>query len=705
MSIKKLFDSTNSNRNYLSDTDQKTQFNEVESNKNVEQISLKQNTFVPQVDFSNPENFVRYGSAYLYYKGAIERIYDYYPYDGSDAEINKFYNELLDVEKHIFNNQYPRTNGYALLSADGWGTLNGSLDDGYGLPNSLEYITFYGGPNASSYTNLTDAFNNPENSKFQSSNLYDEDIYTTAGEPSDYGSGTRQSNLRSNFTNGVTIEFWLKKDAFNTSLTEKEVVYDMWNNNTSGSADYGRMRVELTGAASGSPFLITALSGTSGIYQQSIGVDLDTSSLQNFAHYAVSFYNDGSNFITKLYVNGELNDTNTTSGTLNELNSAGMMGRIGALLTASASPSGPVGADGSGKLSGSIDEFRFWKDRRDSKQIFDNYNRQVRGGTNTDISNTTLGVYFKFNEGITTDTSVDSTVLDYSGRISNGAWTGYDTSSRSTNSAIVLAGAASTEYLDPIVYSTHPEVSSLKTSLETTGINYDLQNNNAFVNLLPSWLTEDDVESESNIRKVNHIIGVYFDKLFLQIQAMNTFKWQNYTSGAYSPVPFAQHLPQSLGLYTPEIFIDSGVTERFLNRTADSNMESDLTETKNLIYLNLYNNLADIFKSKGTEKAVKNVFRCFNLDDRIIKLKTYANNQIFELDNNLKLVLAPNTSVNSNQNGNLEGVVYQKADASNSETLDFISGSYESGKEENYGFTLESNIIFMVAPMHRLTQI
>jgi len=322
MSIKKLFDSTNNNRNYLSDTDQKTQFSEVESNQNVEQIALKQNTYVPQIDFSKPQNFAKYGSAYLYYKAAMEHIYDYYPYDGSSAQIKKFYNELLGVEKYIFDNRYPRTNGYALLSADGWGTLNGSQDDGYGLPNSLEYITFYGGPNTSSYTNLSDAFDNPENSKFQSSNIYDTDIYTTAGEPSDYGSGTRQSNLRSNFTNGVTIEFWLKKDAFNTSLTEKEVVYDMWNNNTSGSAGYGRMRVELTGAASGSPFLITALSGTSGIYQQSIGVDLDTSSLQSFAHYAVSFYNDGSNFITKLYVNGVLNDTNTTSGALNELNPA-----------------------------------------------------------------------------------------------------------------------------------------------------------------------------------------------------------------------------------------------------------------------------------------------------------------------------------------------------------------------------------------------
>ena len=92
MSIKKLFDSTNKTRNYLSDTDQKNAFNEVESNKNVEEISTKQTTFVPQVDFSEPDNFVKYGSAYLYYKGAIERVYDYYPYDGSDAEINKFYN-------------------------------------------------------------------------------------------------------------------------------------------------------------------------------------------------------------------------------------------------------------------------------------------------------------------------------------------------------------------------------------------------------------------------------------------------------------------------------------------------------------------------------------------------------------------------------------------------------------------------------------
>ena len=146
MSIKKLFDSTGNSRNYLSQTTVSGSFKRVESSENIKQISTKQNTFVPQVDYSEPNNFAKYGSAYLYYKAAVERIYDYYPYDGSDAEINKFYNELLDIEKYIFNNLYPRTNGHALLCADGWGSLNGSIDGGYGTPSSLEYITFYGGP-------------------------------------------------------------------------------------------------------------------------------------------------------------------------------------------------------------------------------------------------------------------------------------------------------------------------------------------------------------------------------------------------------------------------------------------------------------------------------------------------------------------------------------------------------------------------------
>ena len=123
MSIKKLFDSTEKNKNYLTEKTDKTAFEDVESSRNVEEISKKQEHFLPQIDYSNPAKFARFGSAVLYYKSAFTRILDFYPYDGSDAEINKFYNGCLDIEKHIFDKLYPRTNGYIQLNRAGYGGI------------------------------------------------------------------------------------------------------------------------------------------------------------------------------------------------------------------------------------------------------------------------------------------------------------------------------------------------------------------------------------------------------------------------------------------------------------------------------------------------------------------------------------------------------------------------------------------------------
>ena len=64
-----------------------------------------------------------------------------------------------------------------------------------------------------------------------------------------------------------------------------------------------------------------------------------------------------------------------------------------------------------------------------------------------------------------------------------------------------------------------------------------------------------------------------------------------------------------MGLQSPEIFVDSSVMEKFLNRSETQAFKNDLDEIKNLIYLNLYNNVTYLFKSKGTEKAVRNVLR------------------------------------------------------------------------------------------------
>jgi len=714
MSIKKLFESTNKGKNYLSDTDQREAFKSVESATNAVEIKRRQDSFLPQIDYSKAANFAKYGSAYLYYKGAFERILDYYPYDGSDAELNKFYNDSLDIEKYIFNDIYPRTAGYILLSADGWGTRVGGLSGAYGRPDTLEYIQFVGGPNTASNTKLSDTFNNPENSKFQHSNVYDTNIYQTAGLPDSYGSGSRESNLKSDFDTGVTVEFWLKKAAFDNTKTQREAVLDIWNNDASSSADYGRLTIELTGAASGSPFLITAQSGTAGFLTASIGQNLDTDSLTSWGHYALVFQNVNSCITTKLYVNGYLNDTYTTgsagwvgaAATLSALKTKNMQGRIGSLLSApsgAAETYGDTAADWAGmaKLSASMDEFRFWKVARTGEEIGRHWFTQVHGGANTDISNATLGLYYKFNEGISTDTAIDSVVLDYSGRLGNGVWTGYDSDSRNTGSAILEASASTKEYLDPIIYATHPSVSALKTALLNSGSYHDSNNNNSFLSLMPAWLIESADTDASDLRKLTHIAGAYFDKLFLQISALPGLKALNYTSGSYKPIPFAQHFPQSLGLYAPEIFIDATVMEKFLNRDNDTLFESNLNETKNLIYLNLYNNLANIYKNKGTEKSIRNIFRCFNVDDRLISLNVYSDNQVFELKNNLKQTLITKKSINQNKNENLAGTIVQYFDSGSvTNSRSYISGSSVDGMtgsvypEDKYGFTAEADITF-----------
>ena len=65
-----------------------------------------------------------------------------------------------------------------------------------------------------------------------------------------------------------------------------------------------------------------------------------------------------------------------------------------------------------------------------------------------------------------------------------------------------------------------------------------------------------------------------------------TLRHQNYVSASHKPYTYAKHLPQSLGLYTPDLFIDSKVMEQFINRTDSELFEGDLHEVKNLIYIN-----------------------------------------------------------------------------------------------------------------------
>ena len=482
--IKKLFIKEGKQKT-LSDKTSESHGKDVESERAIEAAVAKKDRFLSHVRFhpASASNFARYGSAKKYYEDAIKYIADQYPYDGTLAEKTQWELSASQLDLYIYNDLYPRTTGYANLSSTGWGTLNGSVTSDYGLPNTLEYIQLKGGPNTGSASSLVEHFyfHKPG----VGSNLYQKHTKLSAS----YGSsdvGSRESNLKTDLDKGVTVEFWLKKPAFTVAKTIKEVVFDLWNGNTVGTGDYGRLIVEIKGDASASPFRVTCVSGSSGYTSQTIGSAPTVSSLQNWAHYAVSFKNDGSKIRTRLYVNGQLDEEKLLGSDVNEITGS-LIANIGALR---ATPVAGVSlSQGAGKFSGSIDDFRFWKTERDHKQIGRQYWGRIYGGTNTDAANTHLGVYYKFNEGITGVTANDETVLDYSGRTTNGYWVGYPGSSaRNTGSAAVESGTALSETTDPIIWQDHPDIVQLKTELENSGSLWDDNNNTLIYNTFPFLL-------------------------------------------------------------------------------------------------------------------------------------------------------------------------------------------------------------------------
>jgi len=676
----------------------------VESAEYIKAESENQSKFIPHIDFLTASNFCVYGSAKEYYKNAYSYVYNEYPYDGSLKERVQWELSGTYLDKYIFENIYPRTTGYIKLGKN-VGTITSATGsaNNYDASTNIEGIFFKGGPHrAENYNGSgTMALN------FTASNVYDAD--------------TRQeSNLEIDGTKGVTLEFWLSRSAFNYDQFEesrKQVIFDVWNSASFGNNDYGRFRVEITGSETsvGQYFNVTMLSGTDGLSaarlsgsflnHTDVAISSSTSLIGGWNHYAITLANSGSAMECKLYRNGALENTVLTGSTIN-LITGSMIGQIGSLV---AHASGTAGAQFSGSLSASLDELRFWKTERDGNEIGKYWFTQVGGGTNTDYNTVgtgsnkyspgnpvDLGVYYKFNEGVFNTSSTDTTdaiILDYSGRVSNGEWTGYQVGVRSTSSAITESSASLTEFKDPILYSTHPLVSSSLEVKEAEGEFYDRTNNSSIFHTLPGWIQEGDLENDRDtLLKLTQIIGSYFDTLQLQIDFLPRLKDADYISGSFKPFPFTNRLVESMGIDMSELFSDATALEAFGKRDDLINFSTKLDEIKNRVYQNIYNNLPLILKSKGTEQSFRNLIRCYGVDENLIKLNLYGNNTTHLIRNNFESSIIRKRYANFSTENKVEStVVQQTASGDATNTRSYVSSSSEMRYRGN---TYQAEVIF-----------
>ena len=686
MSIRDYFNKKNVLQNSVTELTKS-----VESPELVKEVVKRNKTFYPNLDFSDPESFVHFGSAEEYYRSSIERIYSSYPYDGSEAEKLQFKNNSTYLDQWLLDNKYPKSTGYALFSANGWGS--GTTVGQYGIPSSKEYIYTAGGLHTASveqHTSSQGIGTLALSKAFDKGTVYDPNK-------------NRTINYRINPLNGITIQFWMKKQSFGTTETDKEVILDLWNGNTVPIDDgaivhnYGRLTLELSGGLSNSTpnsvMYLTLQSGSKGIVNQPICLSTyNAASLANntWTHHTVTIKSKQQKLFVRYFQNGLLNSASVFDTATNIEEIPGKIdGYIGALST---SPSGSTYAAanmlGAGKLSASLDDFRYWKKDLTDEYIYNTWYYPVGGGSNSDDFRTDLGVYYKFNEGIVGSSSYDSVVLDYSGRVSNGRWVGYDTYSRSTGTAFTQK-----EPGDPIIRSDHPSVKSLVTEMARSGSIYDKSNSSNLYNAVPSWLREED-EQNSNIKYLHQILSSYLDTLYVQIGELPKLKDKNYYTASAEPYFFVDRLLNDQGLITPNSFIEGDVLEYFWDRSkTGEHFEQNIEKTKRLIYNNIYNNLEYIYKTKGTEKSFRNLLRCYGVDDELIKLNVYTDYGTHYLKDRYKDSSVKTKVLNFNKKNRTYGRVIQTSSSANSFT--FISGSGETIKNERFSaFSMEGGFIF-----------
>lgn len=662
MSIKDLFGKKSGKLLPLSDAEQIGE--EIESSDALVSLNKEKERFVPDIDFSDPSNFAKFGTAAKYYEDSIGLIYKTFPYDGSRKERINWKNSCSLLTNYIFDNEYPKNTGFINFGFNYGNTL--STIDSYDLTNNKEYIFIKGGPNTYSETDEAKTL-------FGKSNYYNEEY-------------KRASNLNLNCEDGVTVEFYLKKN--DNSGSQKQVIFDLWNSASYSAVDYGRFKIEIHPGISGEEnnFYVTNISGAYGVADVELNANSITDS--SWHHFAIVAINTDTSILFQLFQDGIL-VSEKTDGTPTSQVYGPMVATIGSLI----GQYSPASADlGYGKLSGSLDEFRYWKIKRTDKEISRYYFTEVYGGTNTDDANTDLGVYYKFNEGIfdkNQTSNIDANIIDYSGRISNGTWFGYTLGARETGSALVESGFTQEEPQEPILYSTHPDVIVLHSKFEKIALQHDQTNNSSIYNSFASWILETDQETTEGLYELTQIMSEFLDEFYFHVESLPTLKDSVYRDK--NPLPFAKRLLESSGLNTLELFSDSSILESFISRNEEDVFEEKIHHIKNTIYQNIYNNLLYIYRSKGTEKSIRNLLRCFGIDTELLKINLYANDEKFTFEDRIQYTSQKRNYINFNNPDNFEGTVYQTIDNTDPNSISYVKGDLES---RFFGNTLETEIIF-----------
>ena len=464
---------------------------------------------------------------------------------------------------------------------------------------------------------------------------------------------------------------------------------------------------------------------------------------EKWHHYAVTVANNEDNLKTVFYIDGIRNNTVVKESVNIGRVTGNMSGTIGVLAThdpQNVNYSPPTSTHRWGAMTGSLDDIRFWKTERNAREIGTYYDKPVYGATEEDVSrDPKLGLYYKFNEGITQNSNLDETVLDYSGRLNNGVIENYISEYiRNTGSAINESSTPNEEPLDAILYlNDHSKVTSALSSYVNLGRSYDLKNHTALAKSVPQWAYDSNGYGSSTRSSDFAIllqamasefdnIKMYIDNI-LRIKSTEITDYTNVTTtdyvsdndlylfgcssefgdshagigdnsqlvewnlkardfdinSVYSP---SGDWRLSQGDYDPTV--NESLLEMSEPASTPINFSQKTHEVKNKILKNVYKNLVHLYKSKGTENSFRNLIRCYGVDENLIKLNVYAKNEEREILNEPITAAIKKKSV-SFQGENQNATLHQTASLYDSDAKSYIPATTDITP-----WSVESSFVF-----------
>lgn len=556
------------------------------------------------INYKFPSSFCKFGLAELYYKKSFDYLLDSYPYDGSWYERRQWFESLMPWDRFFFNKIVPKSTGYLVFSPNGIGDIEGVYyNNRIKSPVKKEYILFYGGPHR--YGDRPYDSNKITSSVYQKSNL--------------------------SFGAENTIEFFLKpKQEMNTfSDQEIQCILDVWNQKHYTSSDYRRMfllvsyGVESTidvGFYFGSNFYSVSLrtkkdSGGNYLYDG------------NWHFYSITISFVEGDFLVpnriffKLFVDGEKVDEKYIDISTFERVESSLVASIGGFLGEFDTNTADM-PRGAGKFSGSIDEFRFFHYVRDERDIRSFSKTNIFGGTNTDDENLGLGIYYKFNEGVSGIPEIDSKIVDYSGRKSNGVFVGYEEGNRSTSSAFEEFYEKIFEPEEMILYKEHDLWKQVYSLYERIGLEYDTVNLYNVFRMLPKAFVE--MYDTNELREFCHIIGSFFDYMLINIKTIHYDGHSSLLSHEiYSSELYKRYL-NSIGVPFADLFSLPSWQELMLGVTDDRSFMDSVEKIKRIILANISSNAMILLKSKGSINAFLSSLRHFGISEDIVDIKKYS---------------------------------------------------------------------------------